>query len=172
MPSSVAGPNFQTRIDIAPEVRQHVITVLNQQLAQTLDLYTQTKQAHWNVKGTDFFQLHELFDKVAGDIFDFVDLLAERVTALGGYALGTARMAAANSSLPEYPKEAIEGRQHLEALIDRWARYAASNRKALDEAQNEGDAATADVYTEVARAADKGLWFLEAHLQAAAQRAS
>jgi starvation-inducible DNA-binding protein len=172
MPSAVSGPSFQTRIDLAPEVRQHVITVLNQQLAQTLDLYTQAKQAHWNVKGTDFFQLHELFDKVAEDVFGFVDTIAERVTALGGYAFGTARMAAANSSLPEYPKEAIDGRQHLEALIDRFARYVASNRKALDEAQSEGDAATADVYTEVARAADKALWFLEAHLQAAAQRAS
>lgn len=172
MPSAVSGPNFQTRIDIAPEVRQRMIGVLNQQLAQTLDLYTQTKQAHWNVKGTNFFQLHELFDKAAEDIFEFVGTIAERVTALGGYALGTARMAAASSSLPEYPREAIDGRQHLEALIERFARYAASNRKALDDAQSEGDAATADVFTDVARAAGKALWFLEAHLQAAAQRAS
>ncbi len=172
MPSAVSGPSFQTRIDVAPEVRQQMIGVLNQQLAQTLDLYTQAKQAHWNVKGSSFFQLHELFDTAAEDIFEFIDTIAERVTALGGYACGTARMAAANSSLPEYPKDAIDGRQHLEALIDRFARYAASNRKALDDAQNQGDAATADIFTDVARAADKALWFLEAHLQAAAQRAS
>jgi len=172
MPSAVSGPNFQTRIDVAPEVRQQMIGVLNQQLAQTLDLYTQTKQAHWNVKGTSFFQLHELFDKVAEDVFGFVDTIAERATALGGYACGTARMAAANSSLPEYPREAIDGRQHLEALIDRFARCVAANRKALDDAQNKGDAATADIFTDVARAADKALWFLEAHLQAAAQRAA
>jgi starvation-inducible DNA-binding protein len=170
MPSPIS--NFQTHIDIAPDVRQRMIAALNQQLAQTLDLYTQTKQAHWNVKGTQFFQLHELFDDLAEDVFEFIDTIAERVTALGGYASGTARMAAADSSLPEYPRDAVDGRQHLEALIERYARYTASNRKALDAAQNEDDAATADIFTDVARAADKALWFLEAHLQAVAQKAA
>ncbi len=168
MPSAVSS--FQTRIDLAPDVRQRMTSLLNQQLAQTLDLYTQSKQAHWNAKGPEFFQLHELFDKVAEDVFEFVDTIAERVTALGGYANGTARMAAANSSLPEYPREAVDGRQHLEALIDRFARYAAANRKALDTAQDAGDAATADVFTDVARSTDKALWFLEAHLQAVATK--
>ena len=168
---TAAGPKFQTHIDLPADARQKLIETLNQQLAETLDLYTQTKQAHWNIKGTDFFQLHELFDQLAGDVFKFVDLLAERATALGGYALGTARMAAQSSKLPEYPREAIEGKQHLEALIDRWARYTANNRKALDAAQNEDDQATADIYTEIARAVDKDLWFLEAHLQSATQKA-
>jgi starvation-inducible DNA-binding protein len=81
-------------------------------------------------------------------------------------------MAAANSILPEYPRDAVDGRQHLDALIARFARYTASNRKALDAAQNEGDAATADIFTDVARSADKALWFLEAHMQAVAQRAA
>jgi starvation-inducible DNA-binding protein len=172
MPGTTGVPSFQTRNDLAPEVRHRLIEVLNQQLAQTLDLYTQTKHAHWNVKGTSFFQLHELFDHVAGDIFEFIDVIAERVTALGGYAAGTARMAASSSSLPEYPKDAIDGRQHLEALIDRFSRYCTANRRALDAAQNEDDMATADIFTEVARAADKALWFLEAHLQAATQKAA
>ncbi len=170
MPSPISS--FQTHIDIAPDVRQRMIAALNQQLAQTLDLYTQTKQAHWNVKGAQFFQLHELFDDLAEDVFEFIDTIAERVTALGGYANGTARMAAANSNLPEYPREAVDGREHLEALIDHYARYTASNRKALDAAQNEDDAATADIFTDVARTADKALWFLEAHLQAVAQKAA
>jgi starvation-inducible DNA-binding protein len=172
MPSVSSGPNFQTRIDVAPEVRHKMIEVLNQQLAQTLDLYTQTKQAHWNVKGPEFFQLHELFDKIAEDVSGFIDVIAERVTALGGYASGTARMAGANSNLPEYPREAIEGRQHIEALVDRFSRYCAANRRALDAAQNEDDMATADIFTDVARAADKDLWFLEAHQQTATQRAA
>jgi starvation-inducible DNA-binding protein len=172
MPSAISGPSFQTRIDVAPEVRHKMVEVLNQQLAQTLDLYTQTKQAHWNVKGPEFFQLHELFDRIAEDLFGFIDTIAERATALGGYACGTARMAAANSNLPEYPREAIDGRQHIEALIDRLSRYTASNRRALDAAQNEDDAATADVFTDVARMADKNLWFLEAHLQTATQKAA
>jgi starvation-inducible DNA-binding protein len=171
MPSTTTGLRFQTHIDLPADARQKLIESLNQQLAETLDLYTQTKQAHWNVKGTDFFQLHELFDQLAEDVFGFIDTIAERVTALGGYALGTARMAAQASKLPEYPREAIDGKQHLEALIERWSRYTASNRKALDSAQNEDDQATADIFTDVARAADKDLWFLEAHLQTATQKA-
>ncbi len=101
-------PSFQTHIDFPADVRQKLIELLNQQLADTLDLYTQTKQAHWNVKGTGFFQLHELFDQLASDVFGFIDTIAERVTALGGYACGTARMAAQTSKLAEYPPEAME----------------------------------------------------------------
>jgi starvation-inducible DNA-binding protein len=171
MPTALTGPSFQTHIDLPADARQKLIELLNQQLAETLDLYTQAKQAHWNIKGTSFFQLHELFDQLAAHIFGFVDTIAERITALGGYALGTARMAAHASKIPEYPKEAIDGRQHLEALIDRYARYTANNRKALDAAMNEDDQATADIFTEVARAMDKDLWFLEAHVQAATQKA-
>jgi starvation-inducible DNA-binding protein len=171
MPATTSTPSFQTHIDIPADARQRLIGILNQQLAETLDLYTQTKQAHWNIKGSDFFQLHELFDQLATDVFGFIDTIAERVTALGGYASGTARMAAQASKIAEYPREAIEGRQHLDALIERWSRYAANNRKALDAAQNDDDQATADIFTDVARAADKDLWFLEAHLQSATQKA-
>lgn len=171
MPTTTTTTSFQTHIDLQPDTRRKVIDLLNQQLAETLDLYTQTKQAHWNVKGTDFFQLHELFDQLAAEVFEFIDTLAERATALGGYACGTARMAAQGSRLPEYPREAIDGRQHLEALIERYARYTANNRKALDAAQEEDDQATADIFTDIARAADKDLWFLEAHLQSATHKA-
>ena len=85
---------FPTHIDIPVEKRSALIEMLNQNLADTLDLYTQVKQAHWNVKGTDFYQLHLLFDEIAEEIEPFIDLLAERVTLLGGYANGTARMSA------------------------------------------------------------------------------
>jgi starvation-inducible DNA-binding protein len=123
------------------------------------------------VKGTDFYQLHELFDELAEDVFKYIDRIAERTTALGGYAQGTVRMAADKSALPEYPREAIDGRQHVDALIERFSRYAASSRKAIDTAQDEDDMATADLFTDVVRAIDKNLWFLEAHIQTATQKA-
>ncbi len=156
---------FRTGIDIPAEKRAPLIDLLNQSLASTFDLASQTKQAHWNVKGKDFYQLHELFDEIAGELNEFVDLIAERVTALGGYACGTARMAAENSSLPEYPTDAVEGMDHVAALADRFARYATHVRAAIDESDGLGDKSTADIYTEVSRAVDKRLWFLEAHLQ-------
>ena len=155
---------YPTRIDIAADVREKVVAILNESLAATLDLKTQTKQAHWNVKGKDFYQLHELFDEMASEIEEYVDMVAERVTALGGTALGTARMAADRSILKEYPLDAIDGEEHVAALADRYSTYAKHVREAIDATDELGDADTADLYTEISRTVDKRLWFLEAHL--------
>lgn len=157
--------SFHTSIDIKPAAREQLIGLINQQLADCFDLYSQTKQAHWNVKGSDFIQLHELFDDLAEGILEFVDLIAERATALGGYATGTARMSAAHSRLPEYPTSATLGKDHLGALVARYAAFGASSRKAIEASNDLGDLDTADLFTEVSRELDKNLWFLEAHLQ-------
>ena len=155
---------YRTRIDIPEDVRVKTIDILNQTLAATLDLKTQTKQAHGNVKGTDFYQLHELFDEMAAELEEYVDMVAERVTALGGVALGTARIAAAESILAEYDLEAVGGMEHVTALADRYAAFGEHLRKGIDATDELGDADTADLYTEVSRTIDKRLWFLEAHL--------
>ncbi|MBD1914452.1 MULTISPECIES: DNA starvation/stationary phase protection protein Dps [Cyanophyceae] len=155
---------YPTRIDMSAEVRSQVCDVLNQTLAATLDLKTQTKQAHWNVKGMDFYQLHELFDELAGELEGYVDMVAERVTALGGTAMGTARIAASQSILPEYPIDAVEGAEHVEALAERFAAYGKHVRAAIGTTDELGDADTADLYTEISRTIDMRLWFLEAHL--------
>lgn len=158
-------PLYPTRIDLSADTRLEVIKILNQTLAMSLDLKTQVKQAHWNVKGMDFYQLHELFDEMASELEEFVDLIAERVTALGGLAMGTARVAASESTLPEFPFDILDGKDHVTALADRYAPYAKTIREAIDQTDDLGDADTADLYTEVSRAIDKRLWFLEAHLQ-------
>ncbi|HEY8461414.1 MAG TPA: DNA starvation/stationary phase protection protein Dps [Blastocatellia bacterium] len=156
---------YKTSIDLDAETREQIIALLNQQLADAFDLYSQTKQAHWNVKGPQFFQLHELFDKLAAELTVHVDTIAERATALGGTALGTARMAAAKSRLPEYSAETSGGRESVEALVKRYAELAATTRAAIDRADDLGDAGTADLFTDISRGLDKSLWFLEAHLQ-------
>jgi starvation-inducible DNA-binding protein len=143
-----------------------MIALLNQQLADTTDLYSQTKQAHWNVKGAQFYQLHELFDKLANELIEYVDLIAERATALGGTALGTVRMAATTSRLPEYPLDVNDSMPTVEVLVTRYANLAATIRAAIDTASSYDDMDTADLFTEVSRGLDKSLWFLEAHLQA------
>jgi starvation-inducible DNA-binding protein len=162
--ATTLAPKFTTRNDLAPNLRDTMVKLLNQQLADTFDLYSQIKQAHWNVKGLQFYQLHELFDTLADSVEDYVDLIAERATALGGAALGTARMAAAGSRLPEYPVDAVSGPQHVEALSSRFASLAKTTRAGIDAAASAGDASTADVFTEVSRGLDKHLWFLESHL--------
>lgn len=154
-----------TNIDLPPETREKMISLLNQQLADSFDLYGQTKQAHWNVKGAQFYQLHELFDKLAEELEDFVDLIAERVAALGGMAMGTVRMSANASRLPEYSLDVVYSLPVVEALRTRYANLAATTRAAIDTAAQHGDIGTSDLFTEVSRGLDKALWFLEAHLQ-------
>lgn len=155
-----------TRNDLAPEVRAHMVELSNRNLATSLDLYSQLKQAHWNVKGMNFYQLHELFDKLAGTVLDQVDMIAERATALGGVAQGTVRQSAASSALPEYRPGARSGRAHVEAVADRLALYGKLMRASIEEAAAAGDQDTADLYTEISREADKNLWFVESHLEA------
>ena len=157
---------FKTKNDIPETTRVKVVELLNARLADCIDLQTQTKQAHWNVKGPTFIALHELFDQINEDVEDYVDDIAERAVQLGGVAEGTARMAAKRSSLAEYPATAVDGRSHVEALSSALAAFGAAARKGIDQANELGDLDSADLFTEISRGIDKWLWFVEAHLQA------
>src|SRR5688572_13633541 len=155
-----------TKIDLSKDQREKVIALLNSRLADASDLKSQAKQAHWNVKGMSFIALHELFDDVATAVEGHIDLIAERITTLGGTAMGTVRLAAENSSLTEYPHEITDGAAHVDALSTALADFAKVVRKGIDEAADLGDQDTADIFTEVSREIDKQLWFVEAHIQA------
>jgi len=157
---------FKTKNDLPEATRVKAVALLNARLADCTDLQTQTKQAHWNVKGPHFIALHELFDRINEDVEDYVDDIAERAVQLGGVAEGTARLVARRSALAEYPAAAVDGRSHVEALSSALAAFGKAARQAIDQANELGDLDTADLFTEVSRGIDKWLWFVEAHLQA------
>ena len=127
----------------------------------------QMKQAHWNVKGPGFIALHELFDQVYEAIESYVDMIAERIVQLGGVAQGTVRVAASGTRLPEYPLAVADGRAHIEAVARALSTFGQEVRRTIGEADELGDAGTADLFTEVSRGVDKWLWFVEAHTQSA-----
>jgi starvation-inducible DNA-binding protein len=157
---------FKTKNDLSESTRSKVVDLLNARLADCIDLQTQCKQAHWNVKGPHFIGLHELFDKVNGEVADYVDEIAERAIQLGGVAEGTARMVAKRTSLAEYPANAADGRSHVDALSTALATFGKAVRKAITDANDLGDLDTSDLFTGISRGIDKWLWFVEAHLQA------
>jgi starvation-inducible DNA-binding protein len=154
----------KTHNDLPTETRTRMADQLNATLATCLDLKTQIKQAHWNVKGTDFRALHLMFDEIAADVDAYADLIAERIVQLGGTAYGTARVAAKTSILPEYPHEITSGKQHLEAVTIALSNFAHITREGIAKSDEINDADTADIYTEVSRGTDKWLWMVEAHL--------
>jgi starvation-inducible DNA-binding protein len=155
--------SVKTSIDLDAATRRAIVDLVNQQLADTLDLYSQTKHAHWNVKGMHFGQLHKLFDELAEGLEAQIDTIAERGTALGGVAHGTLRRAAGASRLPELALDAADGMEYVKVLVQRYAKLAKSTRAAIDAADEAGDTGTADMFTDVSRDLDKWLWFLEAH---------
>ena len=155
-----------TKIDIEKGAREKLIGLLNQRLADATDLKSQAKQAHWNVKGPNFIALHELFDQVSTEMDTHVDDIAERITTLGGTAMGTVRLAAQNSSLSEYPHEISDGTAHVDALSSALADFGKKVRADIDTTDEMGDKDTADILTGVSKGVDKLLWFVEAHNQA------
>lgn len=156
----------KTKIDLPKAKREKLVAILNQRLADASDLKSQAKQAHWNVKGMNFIAMHELFDQVSTAVEGHTDEIAERITTLGGTAMGTIRVAAQNSSLSEYPLEITDGTAHVDALSTALADFGKKVRENIDEADKLGDADTADLFTNVSRSIDKLLWFVEAHIQA------
>lgn len=163
----MSAVTYETMNDLPEDVRGQVIELLNRRLADAIDLQTQTKQAHWNVKGPQFIALHKLFDEVNGAVTEYVDLLAERVVQLGGIAEGTARVAGERSELPEYPPTISTGEEHVGALASVLSDFGERVRRAIDETSDLGDADSADICTEISRGIDKWLWFVEAHAEGA-----
>ena len=157
---------FETLNDISKASRVELSELLNQRLADAVDLQSQVKQAHWNVKGPHFIGLHKLFDEIYESVGEYVDLLAERIVQLGGTAEGTVRVAAGRSRLDEYPLDIAEGKAHILALSKALATFGREVRLAIGEADDLDDADTSDLLTEVSRGIDKWLWMVEAHLQA------
>jgi starvation-inducible DNA-binding protein len=155
---------YPTRVGVPENIRQAIIALLNALLADSTDLRTQVKWAHWNVKGIHFIQLHELFDSVASHLKEQTDTIAERVTTLGGVANGTVREAAAKSGLKEADLTASDGPSMEKFLVHNVAHHANAMREAVQESNDLGDPITCDMFTTLTRELDKDLWFLEAHL--------
>lgn len=157
---------YPTKNTLPEKIRTEISSMLQGHLSNSLDLVTQAKQAHWNVKGPDFISLHELFDTIAEDSEEYIDLIAERIVQLGGIAEGTLRVAAKRTQLPDYPLNISAGHNHVNALAHTLASYGEGIRNAISLADELNDKDTADLLTQISREVDKYLWFVEAHVQA------
>ena len=154
-----------TRIDLSLKARKQVVSLLQARLIDLLDLKLAVKQAHWNVKGANFMETHEFFDEVAGRVEELADGLAERITTLGGVALGRSQVIAKGTSLKPYPDDVFASPDHIAALADRFAATTKGTRAAIEASATAGDEVTSDLFNETTGILDKDLWFLEAHLQ-------
>ena len=155
---------YQSPSRLSAESRAQLSALLNARLADGLDLHSQLKVAHWNLKGPQFPSLHPLFESFAVGLAAFNDAIAERAVTLGGRAYGTARHVAAASTLAEYPQETTRDLEHVRLLADRFDRYLAGLRDSRRAAEKLADTDTVDLFTEVITAFEKHAWFLRASL--------
>lgn len=143
--------------------RAELAAALSSCVLDGVDLFSQIKVAHWNVRGHHFLPVHELFDAIAGRVLGYVDDLAERAVTLGGRAQGTARQAAHGSRLSESP--AVHKDLELVASVsERLEQFARGLRTLRELADHHGDLDTDDLATGMIRSLEKDGWFLRAHL--------
>ena len=156
----------KTMNPISENIRGSMIELLQTHLATAVDITYQTKQAHWNVKGMNFIAVHELFDDLHEETEEYVDTIAERLTAIGGQAHGTVQAASENSLLDPYPLDLVKSEDHLKRLTESYAKWSAAVAEGIEEASEAGDPLTEDLLTAIGRGLDKGIYFMESHFQA------
>lgn len=154
---------FPTTINLDEKTRFQVCSLLQQLLSEATDLHQQMKFAHWNVRGTGFMPLHELFDKVATDLRTHADDIAERIAQLGGRPDATIAKVIEQSELVSYPTDVMTTAQHIEGVIASLSDFANACRDAIETGDDLDDAVTTDLLTRITGALDKQLWFVEAH---------
>ena len=155
---------YQSPSPLSPDARAKLASLLNNRLADGLDLHSQIKVAHWNVRGPQFPALHPLFEQFADQLATHNDAIAERAVTLGALAIGTARQVAAQSRLAEYPAETTRDLDHVRLLADGFDRYLGGVREARAQAEKHADTETVDLLTQVITDFEKNAWFLRATL--------
>jgi len=156
---------FKSPSPLSEKARTEIAETLNARLADGLDLHSQIKVAHWNVKGPQFAALHPLFETFAVSLAGFNDTIAERAVTLGAKAYGTTRHVAKTSKVPEYPQDTTRDLDHVKLLVERFETYLAGLRESRGVAERTADTDTEDMLTLVITEFEKNAWFLRASLE-------
>jgi starvation-inducible DNA-binding protein len=157
---------YKSPSQLPEDSRKKIAETLNARLADGLDLHSQIKVAHWNIKGPQFAALHPLFETFAVSLAAHTDTFAERAVTLGGVAYGTSRHVAKSSKLPDYPQDTTRDMEHVKLLADRIEKFLEGLRESRGIAEKLGDIDTVDDFTQVITEFEKHAWFLRASLDA------
>jgi len=151
-------------IGISGKDRKAIADGLSRLLADTYTLYLKTHNFHWNVKGPMFQTLHLMFETQYNELALAVDLIAERIRALGFPAPGTYKAYAKLSSIPE-TDGVPEARDMIRLLVEGQEAVVRTARKLFPRVDKAGDESSADLLTQRMQVHEKTAWMLRALLE-------
>jgi starvation-inducible DNA-binding protein len=155
---------YKSPSKLPENTRAKISETLNARLADGLDLHSQLKVAHWNIRGPQFPSLHPLFETFAESLANHNDAIAERAVTFGAKAYGTVRHVAGASRLPEYPQDTTRDMDHVRLLAERIEIYLGGLRESRELAESLEDIGTVDLLTGIITEFEKHGWFLRASL--------
>ena len=158
---------MQPKIGLSDKNLKAVCALLNNCLADSVMLYIKIRKFHWNVKGDNFMELHKLFESHYDQVQEAIDNIAERVSQLGGLAIGTTSEFAKNSSIKESPgKNPANNLDMIKELLADHETIIQGLRKGIDQAADQlKDQGTADFLTALIQDHEKMAWTLRRYFK-------
>ncbi|MFT3981686.1 MAG: DNA starvation/stationary phase protection protein [Ferruginibacter sp.] len=157
---------MKVNIGISDAHLKKIYAVLNKTLADANIFYIKLRKFHWNLKGPDFMEYHLLFENQYEGVEKAIDEVAERITSLGGVAVGTTEEFARLSQLRESAGKVPTEGQMLKELVTDHETMIRSLREAITKCDDEyGDVGTADLLTDLIREHEKNAWKLRQYIK-------
>ena len=155
---------MKPKIEISDKNRQAVADLLNTLLADEYVLYTQTRNAHWNISGSNFSELHKFFEGQYEILDIIIDDVAERVRSIGHFSLGTLKDFLSIARISEN-EELSKEKETIQALLSGHETIIQALRKEISNVGDKyADMGTADFITGIMEQHEKMAWMLRAYL--------
>ena len=157
---------MQTNIGITDENRQAVANELAKLLADEYVLNTKTRNAHWNIEGTDFYDKHKFFETQFGQLDEVIDSVAERIRTIGHYTFATLKSFLSLTHLTEVNREKNDAQGFLNELLTDHESIIIHCRENIHRFANDyKDIGSSDFITQLMETHEKMAWFIRSHLK-------
>ena len=164
-PKTKNQKQMKTDIGISEKNLTEVSHILTEVLSDAMVLQVKTKKFHWNVTGSSFNEMHELFEKQYTQIDKAVDEIAERIRFIGHYSIGSMEEFLKNTSLSESLEKELTAKEMLGELLKDHESVIKGLLKGVDETLNKyEDPATSDFLNNLVEDHEKMAWMLRSYL--------
>lgn len=155
IPSQLATPT-----NLGEKATQDISDALNPLVADAFALYVKTKNFHWHASGPHYRDYHLLFDEQAAQIFEMIDVLAERVRKLGGLTIHSIGQIAQLQTIKDDNEDYVPAREMVRRLMEDNKSFSAHLRKAHEVCEKYKDVATTSIIEVFIDETERRTWFL------------